>query len=72
MPGQQPTRLREIDAPPSDEGAVIDARFKIIGRKRRALRMLWRGLVTIFWAAVIGFAIPPAWIAFEYARDFFR
>jgi hypothetical protein len=72
MPRQQPTRLREIEAPRPQDGEIIDARFKIVGRKRRFLSLVWRGLVTIFWAALIGFMIPPAWLAFEYARDFFR
>jgi hypothetical protein len=56
----------------AQDGEIIDARFKIVGRKRRFLSLVWRGLVTIFWAALIGFMIPPAWLAFEYARDFFR
>jgi len=34
--------------------------------------MIWCGLVTIFWAALIGFMIPPALVAFDYLRDFFR
>jgi len=72
MPRQQPTRLREIETPPPQQGEIIDARFKVIGRKRRFLSLVWRGLVTVFWAALIGFMIPPVWLAFEYARDFFR
>jgi hypothetical protein len=72
MTRSQTTRLREAEAAPIDDTKVIDARFKVIGRKRRFARMLWRGLVTILWAALIGFMIPPAWMAFDYLRDFFR
>ncbi len=72
MPRQQPTRLREIEAPSPQNREIIDARFKIVGRKRRFLSFVWRGLVTMFWAALIGFMIPPAWLAFEYLRAFFR
>lgn len=72
MPRQHPTRLREIETPPPPSGDIIDARFKVIGRKRRLLRWVWGGIVTIFWAALIGFMIPPAWVALNYLRDFFR
>ncbi len=67
----QPTRLREVDAPPNDNGQVIDARFRIVGRKTRALRIVWGALVAVFWAAVIGFLIPPAWIFFESIGELF-
>lgn len=72
MTRPQITRLREAEAAPIDDTKVIDAQFKVIGRKRHFARMLWRGFVTILWAALIGFMIPPAWIAFDYLRDFFR
>ena len=72
MTRPQPTRLREAEAAPIDDTKVINARFKVIGRKRRFAQMIWRGLVTIFWAALIGFMIPPALVAFDYLRDFFR
>lgn len=72
MTRPQPTRLREAEAAPIDDTKVINARFKVIGRKRRFAQMIWRGLVTIFWAALIGFMIPPALVAIDYLRDFFR
>lgn len=61
----RPQRLREADATPAPHARVIDAKFKVVGRKRRALAMLWRGLVAVFWAAVIGFLIPPAWVLIQ-------
>lgn len=71
MAQPQPTRLREVDPAPVDDARVIDADYKIVGRKRRALRVFWGALVAIFWAAVIGFLIPPAWIFFEGIGEFF-
>jgi len=68
---QPTTRLREIDAPPLEGGKVIDAQYKVVGRKTRALRIFWGALVAIFWAALIGFLIPPAWIFFEGIGELF-
>lgn len=67
-----PTRLREVEAaPPLEAAKVIDARYKVVGRKRRALKMLWGALVAAFWAAAIGFLIPPAWIFLERVGEYF-
>lgn len=72
MAQPRPTRLREVEtAPPLEAAKVIDARYKVVGRKRRALKMLWRALVAVFWAAVIGFLIPPAWIFLESVGRYF-
>ena len=67
MPHSKPIRLREAESrKPLHEATVIDAEFRVIGRKRRTLSVIWKALVAVFWAAVIGFLIPPAWIFFEY------
>ncbi len=71
MAQPQPTRLHEVATPPSDDGQVIDAQFRVVGRKTRAFKMLWRAVTLVFWAALIGFLIPPAWVFFENVGEFF-
>jgi len=71
MSRPHPTRLREVDPAPLRDAKVIDANFKIVGRKSRATQIFWRALVMIFWAALIGFLIPPAWIFFESIGEYF-
>lgn len=65
------TRLREVPAAPLHDTKVIDAQFKVVGRKRRALAFLWRAALAVFWAALIGFLIPPAWVFFETVGGYF-
>lgn len=63
------TRLREVENAPVSDAAVIDAQFKVVGRKRRILRALWRGLLAVCAAALIGFLIPPAWVVIQAIGD---
>lgn len=70
-PRSQPTRLREVEPAPLRDAKVIDANFKVVGREVRAVRIIWGALVTIFWAALIGFLIPPAWIFFQSIGEYF-
>jgi len=65
MSDPQPIRLRETSEPLADGARVIDADFKIVGRKRAFMRRLmwWIGAFAI--AAVVGFLIPPVWVAIE-------
>ena len=65
MPRSEPLRLREAEAKPLHDAAVIDAQFRVVGHKRRLLGLAWKAVIAVFWAAVIGFLIPPAWIFFE-------
>ena len=63
MSAVRPTRLRETpDAAP--EGAhIIDARYELVsGKQRGFLGTLWLASVALFWATLIGFLIPPAWV----------
>lgn len=53
----------ENAGPPT--AAVIDAEFRIVGRKRRLLGALWRGVLAVLVAALIGFLIPPLWVLVE-------
>jgi hypothetical protein len=56
-------RLRETRARHARDGRVIDAKFSEVRGERRT----WWGriklaVVAVFWAALIGFLIPPAWV----------
>ena len=62
----RPIPLREVREPAPLGAQVIDARFKVVGRKRRVLGFLWRALVAVFWAALIGFLLPPAWMLIQH------
>jgi hypothetical protein len=47
---------------------VIDAQFRVVGAQRRVLGALWRGLIAVLVAALIGFLIPPLWIFIDGLR----
>ena len=66
MPALRSTVLRETpDAAPSG-APVIDAQYQIVGGKPRGiLRRIKTALMALFWAALIGFLIPPAWVVFQ-------
>jgi hypothetical protein len=67
MARPQITPLRETKgASHAPNEHVIDADFKEVGLKRRTIvGRLWIALVAVFWAAVIGFLIPPAWVVIQ-------
>lgn len=66
MPRPEPVRLREAPGRPAPNAEVIDVKYVEVGRKRRGiLGKIWFALVTVFWAAVIGFLIPPAWMLLQ-------
>jgi hypothetical protein len=72
MSRSQPVRLREAPGGPAPDARVIDAKFTEVGRKRRGvLGRVWIALVALFWAAVIGFLIPPAWIVMQEIGAYF-
>jgi hypothetical protein len=72
MARPEPIPLREAGPPqPLRERKVIDAEFRIVGRKRGWLGAAWRACVAVFWAAAIGFLIPPAWVFFETIGAYF-
>ena len=59
-------RLRETPGEPARDTRVIDAKFTEVGLKRRSiLGRLWMACVAVFWAAAIGFLIPPAWVVVQ-------
>ena len=58
-----PTRLRETPNAAPLGAQVIDAQFEVVGGKRRGvLGAIWTACVAVFWAALIGLLIPPAWM----------
>jgi hypothetical protein len=58
-----PIRLRETPNAAPANARVIDASFQIVrDGKRSVLRRVWQACVALFWAAVIGLAVPPAWL----------
>ncbi len=66
MPKQQPVRLREAPGRPDPGAQVIDVAYVEVNKKRRGIfGRIWLALVAVFWAAVIGFLIPPAWMMIQ-------
>ena len=46
-----------------DDAEVIDAKFTEVGGKAsRFWRRVRTAMLALFWAAVIGFLIPPMWM----------
>ncbi|MGE0742424.1 MAG: hypothetical protein AB7O98_13875 [Hyphomonadaceae bacterium] len=68
MARQKPIRLRETRAAPARAAKVIDAEFKEVG-KRGAMGRIWFAITALFWAAVIGFLIPPAIALYQRIAD---
>ena len=65
MKEPRPIFLRETPNAAPANAHVIDASFEIVGRKRSLLGNIWITCVAVFWAAVIGLLIPPAWLIAE-------
>ena len=66
-----PTRLRESEDQTPRGAKVIDARFEVIGSKRSTwIERIGSALVMLFWAAVIGFLIPPLWMLTQRLGEF--
>jgi hypothetical protein len=60
MSQTQTTRLRESRAPVRQGAKIIDVDYEVIGR-RTVWRRVTMALTAVFWAAVIGFAVPQIW-----------
>jgi len=72
MARSEPIRLREAETTrPLREADVIEAQYRIVGRKRRVVGLAVKAMMAVFWAALIGFLIPPAWIFFETIGEYF-
>jgi len=65
------TRLRESDTPTPQGAKVIDAQFEVIG-KRTIWDRIVLALTAVFWAAVIGFAIPQLWLISQRVGTYFN
>jgi len=64
------TRLRESETRATKDATVIDAQFEVVG-KRTIWDRIGVALAAVFWAAVIGFAIPQLWILSQGVSAFF-
>ncbi len=61
----RPILLRETPNAAPANARIIDVNFEIVDRKRSILGNIWITCIAIFWATVIGFLIPPAWLIVE-------
>lgn len=65
MPRHNIIRLREAPQAAPADAPVIDARFKVVGRRRALVRRIGVWLLAVALAAAIGFLIPPLWVLIE-------
>jgi hypothetical protein len=70
MPRPTIIRLREDPAAASGQVRVIDAPFKVVGR-RSVFGGVARFALALVIAALIGALAPPLWIALHMLADFF-
>lgn len=68
---QQTFRLRETPGRPAPDARVIDVDYSEVGKKRRFLRRVWNGVLTVVTVAAIGFLIPPVIVVVQEAADYF-
>jgi hypothetical protein len=68
---QHTFRLREAPGRPAPDARVIDADYSEVGKKRRFLRRVWNGVLTVIAVAAVGFLIPPVIVAVQEAADYF-
>jgi hypothetical protein len=68
---QQTFRLREAPGRPAPDAHVIDADYSEVGKKRRFLRRVWNGVLTVVAVALVGFLIPPVIVVVQEAADYF-
>jgi hypothetical protein len=72
MQREQAHRLQEAPGHAAPDARVIDTQFDEVGAKKRGVfARLWRGMVTVFWVAVIGFLIPPALVVINEISNYF-
>jgi hypothetical protein len=67
----QTFRLREAPGRPAPEARVIDADYSEVGKKRRFLRRVLNGVLTVLAAAAVGFLIPPAFVVVQEISAYF-
>lgn len=70
MARTQTIRLRENETAARRDAKIIDARFEVI-RRRTIWRRTGTALAALFWAAVLGFAIPQVWLFSQRLGEFF-
>ncbi len=70
MPREPVTPLRETHGAVSRDAEIIDAKFTEVGGKHaRFWRRVRTAIVALFWAAVIGFLIPPVWMLVQRLQE---
>ena len=57
-----PIHLRETPNAAPANAQVIDASYEVVRSKRGVLGAIRMACLALFWAALIGFLIPPAWV----------
>lgn len=70
MPRPSTTRLQEDPAATPGKARVIDADFRVVG-KRSILDHIMRFLLALLIAALIGALVPVAWVLAEEIAAFF-
>ena len=68
---QHTSRLRETPGRVAPDARVIDADYSEVGKKRRFVRRVWNGVLTVIAVAAIGFLIPPVIIVVQEASNYF-
>lgn len=72
MPAPRATVLRETPDAAQSGARVIDAQYQVVGGKSRGiLRRVGKVAMTIFWAALVGFLVPPAWVIIHTIGEMF-
>jgi hypothetical protein len=70
MPREPVTRLQAARGPTPDDADVIDAKFTEVGGKYGHFwRRVRTAAIALFWAAVIGFLIPPVWVLVQRLHE---
>lgn len=72
MPAPRTIRLQERDGPPPAAAKIVDAQYRVVRSKKQAMvQRLGATLLALFWAAVLGFAVPQAWLFFQNVGAFY-
>lgn len=72
MAAPRTIRLRERDGPPPPAAKVVDADYRVVRARNSTLMGRFGSvLLAVFWAAVLGFAVPQAWLFFQMIGAFY-
>ncbi len=69
---ERATQLRELKGAPPRGARVIDAKFtEVRGQRRTIWGKVKLAVAALFWAAVVGFLVPPAWVLVQRVGEMF-